>query len=311
MYAYLKTTSPQTPELGGSGFPTAQTNSANNTLADFQYPDQLHDHWHGLLDYYMMTGDEWVKEAITPRKAYYLNNETYQGASYATTTPDTVPTITAPGQLRNGMGYTRGDNGIELINASAFSEYLSAIGDPDAAGVLFQGQIEYQSYVDIQGCLSGYPAGCTTPSLSIPANSDPNALSFERGVHHSARGGAGWCSEVTNGQQSGLNGNYRVAASYQNSILAEGVLYFRRAKGPAWTGYSRALDMTYGLSQWALQENFNDDGTANWKTTSTGSLYNGYRYSAVLDIPAVCPSNTVFNTSGLAQITDSHERKYI
>ncbi len=292
VYAYLKIgcagTGTCTPELNGYGYAQANSNSANNTLADLNYPDALHDHWHGMFDYYMMTGDELVKEANVPRKAYYKNYETTQAQSYATHSGYGT-NYYSPGTIANGLGYTRAA-GIEMINAGAYGEYLDSIGDSDAAAVKFQGEIQYNAAVDIQGCLSGFPSGCTTPSVGTPANSDPYAMSFERGVHQSARGGAGWCATADNGIQSGLNGNYRVAASYQNSILAEGLLYLRRGEGSSWGGYSRALDMAYGLSQWALEENYQDDGNSTWNPGN--SLYNGYRYSGVIDLANVCPVGT-------------------
>jgi hypothetical protein len=314
IHAYLYST-PQIPELDANGDPAVMSNGGITNSSQGYYTgqgiDTYHDHWSGMLDYYFLTGDEWVKEAVAAKKAFYLNNDTHQGEFYSTqSAPFTQGCCVGyyvPGQVQNGLGATRAI-GIELINTGRFSEYLNAIGDPDAAGVLAQGQINYQGFVDYQGCLSGYPAGCTAPPLSYPVNSDPLGISYERGAHQSARVGNGWCGAGDNGSQSGLTGNYRVSLSYQQSITQEGILWLRRASGPTWGAYERSLDIAYGLGQWALLENFNYDGSNVWYHGSgdpAGSLYNSYRYDSIIDMANVCPPGTKV-TGTVQQDTDIH-----
>jgi hypothetical protein len=202
-------------------------------------------------------------------------------------------------------GTTR-DLGIELIAASRFYEYLKAIGDTDADNVLFQGQISYDYFVDAQGCQNGFPTGCTPPPLANTDSSfhgDPRALNFERGVHQSSRNSIGWCGTSGGGVESGLTGNYRVGLSFQQSILIEGVLAYRRAKGTSWSGYNRALDLAFGMGQWALTENYQDDGTSRWQILSaqpyTVFPMNGYRYMIPTDMKAQCPAMTTVDANVL------------
>ena len=106
-------------ELNIEGSPKARdvppANSSLAATADSQvYPmpdvNYLHDHTMGIVDYYFLTGDETVKEALNVRKAYYLNTDTYQHTL----------------GLGDPWGYAR-TMGIMIGNASRLSEYLSAI----------------------------------------------------------------------------------------------------------------------------------------------------------------------------------------
>ena len=75
------------PEIEfGGGQPTPLLSNGtqiNNSLAiglgasgDPLWRDGLHDHWYGMPDYYMMTGDEFIKEAMVPNKDFYINTNT-------------------------------------------------------------------------------------------------------------------------------------------------------------------------------------------------------------------------------------------
>jgi len=71
------------PELDGFGFPTAA--SANSSLATghANWLDQEHGHWYGLPDYYFLSGDESIKDALLDGpKDYFLNLDTYQAGQY-------------------------------------------------------------------------------------------------------------------------------------------------------------------------------------------------------------------------------------
>lgn len=61
--------------------------------------------------------------------------------------------------------------------------------------------------------------------------------------------------------QNGVRGQ----SSLFTSILLQGMLEFRRAAGPAWSGYEGMLDLIDGVSSHALTELFADDGSGNWQ----------------------------------------------
>ena len=110
-------------EVGASGRPQLLTASTvlNYDSGYIDYPDFEHNHWWGITDMYMMTGDETIRESIVPEKAYYLNPETYQQACCG------------------GKDQASRTWGAQLGSAAHFSEYLGALGDPDAAAVLASG----------------------------------------------------------------------------------------------------------------------------------------------------------------------------
>ena len=255
-------------ELNGFGRPNAL--SANSDKSFVSWMDALHFHWHGITDYYFMTGDETIREAIVPMKDWYLNNETYQGGK------------------QGGIGYTRAV-GIELMSASRFAEYLQAVGDPAYTEVLEQATLNFNLFVKPDVCVNGQPSGCTPPSLTNGSGSDPQGVSRARGVPIQAQMRASWCN----------TGFYRIQSYFQPAILVEGLLFLRRAKGTAWADHTLALDLAYGISQWALNEAFGDDGTSNWM--GTNQLNNGFRYGQRLDIPEVCPDGTTL-TGNLVQV---------
>ena len=130
----------QTGQYDGFGFPS--TTSANSSLSFRNWKDQEHGHWYGMTDYYFLTGDEAIKEALLDGpKDWFLNPNTYQNG------------------VAGGLFNTRSIAG-QLIGAARFSKFLAAIGDPDAAGVLAQGTNAYNAQVKPELCVSGYPVGC-------------------------------------------------------------------------------------------------------------------------------------------------------
>jgi hypothetical protein len=318
----------KTPELDSLGvpyvmfhsaFPVANQSQATNISA----PDLDHDHWYGMIDYYFMTGDELFKESILARKSHYLNLETVQAYAYGTRNLGT--SYFYPGYGQFTPANTRGA-GIEMMAGSRMYEFLNAIGDSDAAGVMTQAQLTFDYFVNNQGCLSGFPMGCTPPPVASPdtaPHGDPYAMSFERGLFQSDRNVNGWCSNASgSGVESGLKGNYRIVLSFQQSILIEGILSLRRAQGPTWNGYNRALDLAFGLGMGTLLENFMDDGSGRYcndppgafpnasfpgsgrcpATTGNNSLYNGFRYNTVIDdlsgnhtFGQQCPASTTLS----------------
>ncbi len=258
--------------------------------------DGLHDHWYGMTDYYFLTGDEFIKEAMVPNKDWYLNTGT---TSYGLSST-------------NNVGITRG-YGVWLLGTSRYGTYLQSIGDPDSSGILASGQHQFDSYINVQACESGvrpgdstatyYPRGCSpgpvaTGYVGGSGSGAPGiwtpGMSFERGDHQ-ANSANNYCAWNT-GTDSGMYGYYRIEQAFQQSILVEGILSLRHALGTTWNNYNRAADLAYGISQNNMLELFLDDGQAHWSDGS--GFYNGFSYYRPIDFPVVCPANTT-NTDGL------------
>jgi hypothetical protein len=231
-------------------------------------------HWYGLPDFYFMTGDETIKEALVSLKDFYLNTRTYMGAHYNT--------------VGGGVWYVRA-LGVYMLSSSRFSDYLSAVGDTDSAGVLAAGVQAYQDMVKPDLCVSGFPAGCTPdPVSAYPARGYDNpGVSKARGVVWSpVSRGQGWCADPVGGQFA-----FRGNDLFVYSLVTEGLLALRRSNGPSWSEYENALDLAYGISSWALTESFADDGSSVWldgPNNGKNWTYNGFRVGILYDIPQVC-----------------------
>jgi hypothetical protein len=255
---------------------TSCTTLTNAGLAFQSWYDMLHFHWYGMTDYYFLTGDETLRESMVPVKDWYMNNATYQGGA------------------SGGIGIIRGV-GIEMLSAARLATYLRAIGDPDHAAVLTQAEQNFALFVKPEGCMNGYPAGCTMPAaepVSSPA-ADPPGVSRLRGAPASVGGrGGGRCGLSPTKQ-------YRGIATFYASLMVEGLIALREAKGPGWPDYNLALDLAYGIGQYTLTEMFQDDGGSYfWKgggingTRTIDTLYNGFMYSSTYDVPYACPDGT-------------------
>ena len=279
------------PSLTASGcqssIPSSCTKIDNAAKSFVAFPDALHAHWYGMLDYYFLSGDETIHDALISKKDWYLNPNTYQQGFGGTT-------------VDQSMGYTRA-LGIDLMSSARFSQFLSATGDSDAAGMLAHGAYNWSTFVKPDVCVSGFPAGCTAPPVTRPASypDDPMGTSRVRGMHLAAQGrGQGWCPKATGSNY------YRIQQVFQTSILQEGLLALRDAESTSsaanWTGqtdYDFATDLIYGMSQWAFHEMFNDDGTSNWQSATGNGLNNGFRYEMAADLANTCGSVPV-GTSG-------------
>ncbi len=273
-------------ELDGFGYPAMGCGgvtpgsgcgySANSTKSFTDWVDPLHAHWYGMPDYYFLSGDETIREAMVPRKDWYLNGNTYQGKHY--------------NQALGGLGYVR-SLGIEMISAARFSQYLSAIGDPDAAAVLAQGVQTYTDQVTPDLCVSGYPAGCTPPPVAAypPAGYDKPGTSKVRGTFWApVSRGEGWCGTATSSSYL-----YRGNDMFQYSLLTEGIQAIAAAHPAGWaqSDYDNAKDLAYGIGQWATLEAFHDNGSSKWFDTpnnGTHTLNNGFPVGVLYDIPQQC-----------------------
>jgi hypothetical protein len=190
-------------ELNGFGFPAAV--SANSSLSFRNWLDQEHPHWYGMTDYYFVSGDETIRDALLDgTKDYYLNLQTYQAGAFG------------------GVWSTRAV-GAELIGAARFYEFLRATGDPDAPGALAQGVADFNAQVKPELCVSGYPAGC----VAGPVDGGPwptQGVSRTRGLHWGRATSSGsWCN-VPHGFRELRNAAGPGWADYDTSLdLAYGI----------------------------------------------------------------------------------------
>ncbi len=128
-----------------------------------QWWNYLHEHWYGMTDYYFLSGDEYVKEAIVPNKDWYLNTNT---SSYGVS-----PT--------NNTGITRAF-GIWMLGTARYGLYLQGIGDPDVSAMFASGQHQFDNYVNVQSCEAGIRPGSTAAYL---LSTWMLARAIERRVH--------------------------------------------------------------------------------------------------------------------------------
>ena len=164
-----------------------------------------------MPDYYFMTGDETVKDALVdgPKAWYLASNASYQA-----------------GQLWNARAI-----GANLIGATRYAAFLRAIGDPDAVGALNLAVSDYTKQVKPELCASGYPTGCTAG----PADGGPWP---SVGVHR-VRGVFGTPTAATgsSGQWCNVQHNFRINKTFMNGVLVQGILELRNALGSQWPEY--------------------------------------------------------------------------
>jgi hypothetical protein len=131
------------------GFPAVA--ARNSEQANRCWIDQEHAHWYGMTDYYFLTGDESVKDAIlNGPKDRFLNGLI---------------------QSNNGRLWNTRAVGIDLLGATRLYEFLSATGDPDAKTLLTitDHVLDLQVFPDLK--VSGFGKA-------------ESGVSRVRGVHH-------------------------------------------------------------------------------------------------------------------------------
>jgi hypothetical protein len=276
-------------ETDSQGFPTlvcTGTSSApgcpriingGNSWVSYDFQG-LHNHTWGISDYYYMSGDEYLKDAIVSRLDYYLN-------------PTSAQACVLNGGTHHCLGYTR-SIGHFMIGGVHFANYSTSLGNTsDATNITTSIDANYTYGVQPQGCMSGYPAGCTAPLVSDPSlvGNNPYGVSRTRGAHQSAAFRFTWCPADLN--TMALRGN----STFQTSILIDALTQYRLFKTPSWTYYNEATGLAFGMSQWSLTEGYTDNGASVYVSgtpvvdeTGTTYLYNGFRYGQTFDVAATC-----------------------
>jgi hypothetical protein len=219
----------RTGDTDGSGWPNTDP-ILNQAKAYRNWIDQEHAHWYGMPDYYFMTGDETIRDAILDGpKDRYMN---------------------AQSALNTGRLWNERAVGGQLMATARLANFLNSIGDSDADAVLARGVASYDSQVKPELCASGFPGGCAVDGSK--------GTSRTRGVNYSY-------AQTVQQEGCAVTSGVRAVAPFQTSILLQGIWELRQMKGPSWTDYASSLDLAYGISTWALTEGYADDGTGSWK----------------------------------------------
>ncbi len=271
-----------TPEMDCASQPTAtRANGAKATVAGPAGPlkfDGDHQHWHGILDFYGLTGDQSILDGILPMKNYYLDRGSYAWRA-------------------TSVGGPSRWFGLLMLNSAKLSELLSSVGDSDAAGVMAMGTQVYTTTAQPDLCVTdgvnNYPAGCT------PGNSP--GLSRVFGAYHGTEGSGyySWCNGA---------GTSRVTQQFMMSIVEDGLIALVHAGGPSWTYSKEASDLAFGLAQYGMDLAYSWNGsTTMWQDPVIGCvgggtgcvaanklmLKNGVGYFTFLDnANAPCPAGT-------------------
>jgi Bacterial Ig domain/YetA-like protein len=239
--------------LDSWGFPTAgSTNSGNANRA---WVDQEHAHWYGMVDYYYVSGDETIHDAINDGpKDRFLNTTA---------------------SLNTGSLWNERAIGNELIALARMYQLAKGTNDTDAPGFLTVADkvLATQVFPDIP-----------TPAAPGTPDQGKQGTSMSRGIHY---GCCGWDSfpnpPASNGP--GGAGTGRQDKPFMTSIMVQGVYELAQARGTGWTSstgadqYNHAIDYAYGMAHWALTEGYVDNGVCSPASTC------GAVYEVFLDYP--------------------------
>jgi hypothetical protein len=246
--------------------------SDNSTLFFTNYfqQDGQHTHLWGINDYYMMTGDETMHDAILDGYLnVFLDTRTYiSGTTYTSGFSNT--------QSSRSIGST-------MTAGTALYQLLADTGNSNSSSVL--------SYLDTLYTNTVLPTFCTTALCNI--NVPPSVgISLQRGFPW---GGSGLDNQCTGGSQ------LPAQHFFFPTTLAEGVWRYRAAKGSSWSGYTTALDYIDGITNFQLHEFVINDGSGIWSNGSLGFQFptNGWRYDIQLTVPNNCGSGEYNPNPGL------------
>jgi hypothetical protein len=222
--------------------------------------DMEHGNAEGYDTFYLMSGDETIKdsymEAVPPFFANNASSGNYTG-------------------LGGALNNDRSMGNLFKWGAHLYT-FLNSVGDSSEATTIL-GNIETAYTVRLQPALcayAGYPAACTPDSTDVGS---PLQLgtSKERGVSNV------WNSTGINTTGCSYGSNTRAMKAFMASRKLEGMMEFYKAVPSSWVYYNQFWDYIYGTAQWAFGEVMADDNTSTWTN-------NGFRYGAVIDYANSC-----------------------
>jgi hypothetical protein len=240
-------------------FTNASTNEPLGTI-DYIEPDQEHAHWTGILYYYLLSGDETMKDAILDGvKSHYLN------------------TVSSNNLISAGQLWVSRAVGTVLMGTARLSDFLQSIGDSDAATVLARGALAWTQQIKPDLCVSGYPVGCTLSQRGGDTTPYGRGTSKVRGISFQ------WAD--TSFDPTGCTPfTDRTSAVFMDGIMAQGMWELRLMEGSGWADYNPIFDTLYGIYQQAVGEMYVDNNSASFSG-------NGFRYKQSLDFANGCATS--------------------
>ncbi len=251
------------------GYPIAASTNKELGMKDWVEADEEHSHWYGMPDYYFLSGDETIHDAIIegPKDSFMNNTSAGNGTT---------------SEVSGGWFWAARSVGAVLMSDARLFSFLQATGDPDAGAIAQNGQTVYNLQIQPDFCaVPGYPAGCTPDPLNDNSGYGIGGTNRQRGVSRVRGIPYQWGDTI---KQAGCPTNpkdVRDQSPFMVGILLQGLWEFRQAMGPGWADYNQAFDLGYGISQWALSEMYADNGSAGWQG-------NGFRYKEAVDYPNAC-----------------------
>ncbi|HUB79553.1 MAG TPA: hypothetical protein VMB03_12180, partial [Bryobacteraceae bacterium] len=232
-----------------------------NWVAD----DMEHAHIYGIMDFYLLSGDETIKDFIVDAYAdTYLN------------------TVSGNNMISNyGAPYTSQRTlGNNLMAISRLANFFKSIGNSaTATALLARGNTVWTTMVKTNLCLqsggSGDPAGCT-PNLSATGSistANTHGVNFDRGIPYEY-GNFGITSTSGSCSFTGTGGEPRTFESIFAGPMLQGLWELRTEEGPAWPDYNAVFDYEFGIMQamhgtsgmggGLFGEMYVDNGTNSW-----------------------------------------------
>ena len=313
-------------DLGSDGLPatTSLNNNGTVTPGNFNWIDEEHGHWYGMVDFYNMTGDDGIKDQLNDGVLDYYTcavceqNANRSGFSYNVTVTGTAVHLNSgtpswyslmvgnPIWIGSAFytvtGYT-GPSDITIASPPASGSYSAIIQGGEfnnrAAGVHMMGAARLSQWLIGQGD----PTDAATvlqhgeniyavqvkPPLCVAGypggcNSGPVDNGRWLNIGISRERGVPFSGGTNSGDCSPTEGYNRIESAFQSGILQQGILELRNAAGPGWTEYARSLDLAYGISQWAI-----GPASEMFVDDLSGSwINNGFRYYELIDQANAC-----------------------
>ena len=230
--------------------------SANSTLThrDNMCQDQEHDHWYGMTDWYMATGDEFMREAMLEGgKDQWMNPNTFNNQN-------DPPGCGIPSPGWGCHWYNERALGGAVQSMARMYNLLREIGDPDADTVC-PGTKNTCGPLDLA---QKFMEGTLLHDLQNFGYGDSKGwgISPTRGISYLGHETTLDCS----------NGSFQLNESFMSSIMSLGmheVLFFTDQYKSTWPNRNKLADRLDGFFRWFDAEAFLNTGSV----TTSGDHY--------------------------------------
>lgn len=262
-----------------------QNTNARLGMKNWVGDDMEHAHIYGIIDYYLLSGDETYKDFI--QDAY----------------PDTYLNLVSTNNMISNYGapYTsQRTAGNNLMGIARLANFERSIGNnATATALLNRGNTIWATMLKPNLCTqsagTGDPAGCT-PNLNATSNptvANTHGTNFDRGMTYQF-GNSGIIQTSGACSWTGTGGQPRAFESIFTGPLLQGMWELRTEEGPGWADYNAIPDYSFGIMQAmhgtsgmggsSLGELYTDNGTNSWAG-------NGMKYMEWIDGPSACATD--------------------